>query len=299
MKISIIGSNGFLSSAITKYAIQEGWEVDIYGLYEPIDKNYNRYFPINLMESEIDYANITESNIIVYASGAGIQSNLNEYHHLIYSLNVNVPVQICNRLKDFRYSGCFVSFGSVFEMGETKGKTLFTEADIITSLSPAPNDYTTSKRMFSRFVSSYNHDFTHWHFIIPTIYGKGENPQRLIPYVVDAIHNKKALNFTSGDQIRQYVHVSEIARLIDLAFTKKLPSGVYNVPGKDILSVREIVELIHDVFHQETPKNCFGTIHRTDIGMKYLALDGEKLKKEIGFTPSISIREVIMDYVKK
>lgn len=296
MKICIIGSNGFLSSAIAKYAIQEGWEVDIYGLNEPLDKKYHRFVQINLMESEINYTNLIGSDIITYASGAGIQSNLKENSHLIYSLNVNIPVNICNRLKELEYSGCFVSFGSVFEMGETSKTIPFTEADIITSLSPAPNDYTISKRMFSRFVSSYKHKFTHWHFIIPTIYGKGENTERLIPYIINARRNNKTLCFTSGEQVRQYVHVSEVPRLIELAIQKDLPSGIYNIEGKETLTVKEIVYKIHQHLGMNVPDDCFGSVRREDLGMKYLALDGSKLFNLIGFSPEISISEAINEY---
>lgn len=36
MKISILGTNGFLSTAIAKYANEAGWNLDMYGLDEPI-----------------------------------------------------------------------------------------------------------------------------------------------------------------------------------------------------------------------------------------------------------------------
>lgn len=35
MKISILGTNGFLSTAIAKYANEAGWYLDMYGLDEP------------------------------------------------------------------------------------------------------------------------------------------------------------------------------------------------------------------------------------------------------------------------
>ena len=41
--------------------------------------------------------------------------------------------------------------------------------------------------MLTRFVSAYAHEFIHWHFIIPTIYGPGENVKRLIPYTIQSI----------------------------------------------------------------------------------------------------------------
>lgn len=297
MKISILGCNGFLSTAIARYANQKGWTLDMYGLDEPQGHKYDKFVQCNLMDAELDCSPLLDSDIVVYAIGAGIQANLKEGFNLIYNLNVTAPVTICNKLKELDFKGIFVTFGSVFEMGETKEEKFFTEEDVLTSTAPAPSDYVVSKRMLSRFVTSYKHDFTHWHFIIPTIYGAGENPKRLIPYVVNAIKNNEELHFTAGDQTRQYVHVTEVPRIIDLAYEKKLPSGMYNIEGKETLTVKEIVKLIHRELGREIPNGCFGTEQRADVGMKYLALEGEKLFALTGFHATISIASVLHDYI--
>lgn len=296
MKIAILGCNGFLSTAIAKYANEKDWHLDMYGLDEPQGHSYDKFVKCNLMDAELDCTPLLDSDIIVYAIGAGIQSNLKEGFNLIYNLNVTAPVTICNKLKELDYKGCFVTLGSVFEMGETKETKFFTEEDVLSSSAPAPSDYVVSKRMLTRFVTSYKHDFTHWHFIIPTIYGPGENPKRLIPYTINAIKNGEELHFTAGDQTRQYICVDEVPRMLEMAFEKKLPSGMYNIQGKETLTVKEIVELLHKGLGKEVPEGCFGTAQRTDVGMKYLALDGKKLYQSIGFTASITIAEMIESY---
>lgn len=296
MKVSILGCNGFLSTAIAKYANYSGWTLDMYGLDEPQGHKYDKFVQCNLMGSELDCSTLLSSDIIVYAIGAGIQANLKEGFNLIYNLNVTAPVTICNKLKELGYKGRFVTFGSVFEMGETKGTHPFTEEEVLASDAPAPSDYVVSKRMLSRFVTSYKHEFTHWHFIIPTIYGPGENPKRLIPYTINAIRNGDELHFTAGDQIRQYVYVDEVPRLLDMANVKSLPSGMYNIEGKETLTVKEIVGLIHNAMGKTVSDSCFGTMQRTDVGMRYLALDGKKLRDLIGFTARISINEVLNEY---
>lgn len=296
MKITILGSNGFLSTAIAKFANQEGWNLDVYGLDEPVGHEYDKFVKCNLMDAEIDCSGLLDSDIVVYAIGAGIQSNLKEGNNLIYGLNVTAPVTICNKLKELGYKGIFVTFGSVFEMGETKEAHLFTEEEVLSSTAPAPSDYVVSKRMLSRFVTSYKHDFTHWHFIIPTIYGEGENPKRLIPYTINAIRNGEPLHFTAGDQTRQYVYVGEVPELLKLAYDKRLPSGMYNIQGKETLTVKEIVTLIHKAMGKEVPSYCFGTAERTDVGMKFLALDGSWLTEITGFCAKMAIQEVINKY---
>lgn len=296
MKISILGTNGFLSTAIAKYANVAGWSLDMYGLSEPVGHNYNTFYKVNLMDAELDCSSLLDSDMIIYAIGAGIQANLKEGFNLIYNLNVTAPVTICNKLKELEYKGIFVTFGSVFEMGETKEERFFTEEDVLASLCPAPNDYTISKRMLSKFVASYKHDFKHWHFYIPTIYGVGENPKRLIPYVINAIRNSEELHFTAGDQTRQYIHVSEVPRMLALAFEKNLSSGLYNIEGQETITVKDIVTIIHHAMGKDVPDGCFGSVQRADVGMKYLALDGKKLRYAIGFEASIKIIDVLETY---
>lgn len=296
MNLSILGCNGFLSTAIAKYANSKGWTLNMYGLDEPQGHSFDKFVKCNLMDAELDCTPLLGSDIIVYAIGAGIQSNLKEGFNLIYNLNVTAPVTICNKLKELDYKGVFVTFGSVFEMGETKEEKFFTEEDILTSTAPAPSDYVVSKRMLTRFVTSYKHVFTHWHFIIPTIYGPGENPKRLIPYTINAIKNGEELHFTAGNQTRQYICVDEVPRLLEMAMLKGLPSGLFNIQGKETLTVKEIVELIHHEFGKEVSEGCFGTAQRSDVGMKFLALNGDKLSNSLSYKPDICIKDIIKEY---
>lgn len=296
MNVTILGTNGFLSRAIALYCNEKGYPIEMYGLDEPKGHEYHSFHEVNLMTDKLNMEELCKSDIIVYAIGAGIQSNLKEGNDLIYNLNVTAPVRICNVLKASSYKGKFITFGSYFEMGETKEARFFTEEDIQTSLAVAPNDYTVSKRMLTRFISSYKHDFTHWHFIIPTIYGESENPKRLIPYTINAIKNGEELHFTAGDQTRQYIHVSEVPRMIDMAFAKNIPSGLYNIQGKETMTVREIVTLIHKALGKKVPEGCFGSAQRVDVGMKYLALDGSKLKTTTGFEAKVKLEDVIRRY---
>lgn len=296
MKISIIGTNGFLSTAIALYCNVKGWSLDMYGLDKPEGHQYDKFHKVNLLTDKINYEELCKSDIVVYASGAGIQSNLRESVYLIYALNVTTPVNMCDNLKVAGYKGVFITFGSVFEMGQATEERAFTEQDLLTSTYTAPNDYTVSKRMLSRFIDGYKHGFTHWHMYIPTIYGETENPLRLIPYTINAIREGDRLSFTAGDQVRQYIYVSEVPHIIEEAYKARLSSGLYNIGGTETVSVKEIVTLIHRRLGKDVPGDCFGTTQRKDTGIKYLALDGTKLYSAIGYEPHIKIRDVINKY---
>lgn len=298
MKISVLGSNGFLSNAIGKYANEYGWHLDVYGLTKPEGLHYHAFYEINLMDKNLDCASMRNSDIIIYAIGAGIQSNLNECADLIYALNVTAPVNICNKLKALEYKGTFVTFGSYFEVGETDLQRPATEQDIINANAPAPTDYVVSKRMLTKFVTSYKHDFTHWHLILPTIYGPGENPQRLIPYTINAICKGEKPCFTRGNQVRQYLYVGDVALVIDKGYKVTMPSGIYNIAGPDTLTVRQLIDVVAKEFQYEFPDDCYGSASRKDVAMNYLALDDSVISKTIGGCGKAHIEEMLKGYLR-
>lgn len=296
LKICIIGSNGFLSNSIAKYANEKEWNLSVIGRTQAQSIKCDSFFKTDLMHEVPDCNKLLAHDVIVYAAGAGIQSNLKESKEQIYKLNTFVPTMICNKLAELGYKGILISFGSVFEMGESNQKVPFSEEDILSSMYPAPSDYVVSKRMLSKFIVSYKHEFKHWHFIIPTIYGESENPKRLIPYTVNSLKKGENPQFTSGDQIRHYLYVDDVPKMINSAIAKSLPSGVYNVPGSEIISVRDLVEKIYVSFGLSLPEACFGTASRGDARMKYLALDGKKLQDYIGFCPEGTLNNSIKKY---
>ena len=53
------------------------------------------------------------------------------------------------------------------------------------------------------------------------------------------------------------------------AFENNLPSGLYNIQGKETVTVKEIVTEIHHAMGKEVPEGCFGSVQRADVGMKY------------------------------
>ena len=296
MKISIIGTNGFLSNSIGRFCNENNILLDMYGRSFPEGLLLNEFYYVDLMKNELPLEQIKNSDVIIYAVGAGIQSNLKESADIIYSLNVSVPVKIINELKIIGFSGAFISFGSYFEIGENIDNKLFTENELLQSQNRVVNDYSISKRMFSKFISSIEQPFKTWHFILPTIYGEQESSHRLIPYTINALKTNTDIEFTAGEQVRQYIYIDEVAEIIMHSLSKNISSGVYNVAGIESLTVKELVTNIFNVFNKEIPDSVFGKAKRADTGMKILQLDGSKLYSAIDYNPSIKILDVYDRY---
>jgi len=282
MKVLIIGSNGLIASAVGRYCHAHHHSVDVVGRSRPLLYPCDRYAIADLLRtkpSELDGIDLKQYDLIVYAAGAGVQSYLRENPDQIYALNVAFPIGLLSHLKKINYMGTAVTFGSYFEIGENSQHKEWTEEEILSSLRHVPNDYCVSKRILTRFASSCDVDFKYYHFILPTVYAEYESSNRLIPYTISAVRSGTKGQYTSGEQTRQYVHADDVANVIFKMIASCAPSGTYNMPAGDTMTVKDIVETIYRVMNTPMPNGLFGTTSRDDSGMTDLRIDCTKISK--------------------
>lgn len=229
---------------------------------------------------------------IYYCAGAGIQQGINESPDYIYQLNCFIPIGLVEYLRGISYTGSIVTFGSYFEIGNNSEITSFSEEQLIASQLSVPSDYCRSKRLLSRYASGNVAGIHHFHFILPTIYGSGENENRLFPYIVDSIKNNKALQFTSGEQFRQYAFVNDLGIFFTIANLANSKGGIYNFPCKEQSSIKDLVTIILSHFNIIST-GLFGSGQRTDISMKYLSLECKKFEQMFNWVPRTTVAEVI------
>ena len=302
MRIAIIGANGMLSVALTKYFYgRTDTTVVVYGLDVPQGYECDDFYEINLLKQNLDYNEITKSDVIIYASGAGVQAALNTDSALMYALNVTAPIDITLGLKKAGFKGIYVSFGSYMEIGinDEEGKA-FNEEDIVCSPLPVSNDYALSKRLYGRYMRDFKADFTFYHFILPNMFSEDDLKPgtRLVPYTLKYLQDYTAGNpvdepkFSAGTQTRQFITLEEMIQTVDKAFVAHIPSGLYCVGGGEFLSIRSLIERLFTIYGVPCKDEFFGQSVRRDGDIKSLRLDGSKLKKEIGSLPNLTIEEI-------
>ena len=292
-----------LSVALTKQFMAEGHRVDVFGLDAPLGYGCTNFYPCNLLNKDgLDYDILMQSDMIIYASGAGVQAALSTPASLMYSLNVNAPIEITLQLKMREYKGIYVSFGSYMEIGlnDEDGRA-FTEEEVICSSLPVTNDYALSKRLYGRYMKDFLADFTHWHFILPNMfsYNDKEPGTRLIPYVLQYCREYKAgknphsPSFSAGTQTRQYILLEELKNVIYKAAEVKMASGIYNIGGGEFCSIRKTIESLFAAFDVPCKDEYFGHSLRRDGDIKSLRIDGKKLKQAINYLPSATMAEIL------
>lgn len=295
-KVSIIGANGFLSHSLQRFFISNNYIVKIIGRSKSIISPDSEFVPVDLFAEEFPVDSVINSDVIIYCAGAGIQSNKVESPNYISTLNFTVPVQIANKLDSYNYKGSFITFGSVFEIGNCPLNNKLSEIDILLADSETKNDYILTKRELSKFANNANFRYQYLHLILPNLYGPEELDHRLIHYVFTCIKNKTTPSFTSGLQVRQYFFVDDLGPIINKCIKRKIASGVYNVGNEEIISIRDLVSLIYKYKNEYVPDNCWGSTDRRDDQMMFQALDYSKLKSSIGIFSTTSLMEGLKLY---
>lgn len=302
MNVAIIGSNGMLSMALTKYFYaQPNTIVDVYGLDAPKGYDSTNFYQTNLLKDKLDYDKLVKSDVIVYASGAGVQAALKTDSSLMYALNVNVPVEMTIMLKKHGYKGTYVSFGSYMEIGlnDVDGKA-FDEDDVICSPLPVTNDYALSKRLYGRYMKDLIADYTHLHFILPNMFSEDDLKPgtRLVPYVLKYLQDYKAgrptetPSFSAGTQTRQYITLEEVMVVLSKALDKHIASGIYCIGGGEFFSIRNLIERLFKLYDVPCKDEYFGKEVRRDGDIKSLQIKGDKLKNAIDFLPNQTVENI-------
>ena len=302
MKIAIIGANGMLSVAFTKYLYgRPNTNVAVYGLDEPQGYSCDKFTQINLVTQTLNYEDVATADVVIYASGAGVQAALNTPSLLMYQLNVSVPIAITLGLKKADFKGTFISFGSYMEIGinDEEGKA-FDEDGVVRSALPVTNDYALSKRLYGRYMRDFNADFTFYHFILPNMFSEDDLKPgtRLVPYTLQYLQDycagKKpaAPRFSAGTQTRQFITLEEMIQTVDKAVNQKIPSGLYCIGGGEYLSIRKLIERLFAIYKVPCKEEFFGKSVRRDGDIKSLKLSGDKLKSFLGWLPNSTIEDI-------
>ncbi len=167
--------------------------------------------------------------------------------------------------------------------------------------------YSASKASSDHFVRAY-HDTYGMPVVITNCsnnYGPYQYPEKLIPLFINNIRKGIALPvYGTGENVRDWLYVEDHARAIDLVFHRGKLGDTYNIGGfNEWTNIDLIKVLIATVDRQlgraeghSLPLISYVT-DRAGHDLRY-AIDSNKIKKELGWEPSLQFEEGIELTVK-
>lgn len=176
--------------------------------------------------------------------------------------------------------------------------TFFTETTSYDPHSP----YSASKASSDHFVRAFHDTYG-----MPTIvtncsnnYGPYQFPEKLIPLFINNIRQGKPLPvYGKGENVRDWLYVIDHARAIDLIFHEGRIADTYNIGGfnewKNIDLIKVIIKTVDRLLGNPEGTSDHLITYVTDRAghdLRY-AIDSNKLKKELGWEPSLQFEEGI------
>lgn len=170
---------------------------------------------------------------------------------------------------------------------------LFTENNPIKTSSP----YSASKAAADLLVLAYYRTYN-----LPiTIsrcsnnYGPYHFPEKLIPLmIINALSGKSLPIYGDGLNVRDWLYVEDHCRAIDLIIKKGCVGEVYNIGGNSEKTNIEVVKTIVNYLKRGEIKYVKD---RLGHDRRY-AINAEKIKMELGWTPSVSFEEGIIKTIE-
>lgn len=181
-------------------------------------------------------------------------------------------------------------YGALGESG------MFTEETKYDPHSP----YSASKASSDHFVRAY-HDTYGLNVVISNCsnnYGSHHFPEKLIPLAINNIKNNKPVPvYGKGENVRDWLWVEDHARAIDVIFHKAASGQTYNIGGHNEWKNIDLIRLLCSIMDRklgraagESAKLITFVKDRAGHDLRY-AIDATKLKRELGWEPSLQFEE--------
>lgn len=172
----------------------------------------------------------------------------------------------------------------------------FTEETPYDPRSPYSASKASSDHMVRAFGNTYKMPF-----VISNCsnnYGPNQFPEKLIPLTINNIKTMKPIPvYGKGENIRDWLYVEDHASAIDAIFHKGRPCETYNVGGDNEWKNIDLVRLLCRIMDHrlgrsdgDSEKLITFVTDRAGHDLRY-AIDSSKLKRELGWKPSVTFEQ--------
>lgn len=305
----ILGGNGVFGVHLSSYLLKNEPEAHVisvgrnpeksraFSLCKKIDDKRYQYHQVHMVFEDDRLMELLEAKkpqyIINFAALAADVASSWKYATRFYETNLVTLARITDRLIGKEWLKRWVQIGS----SEIYGSVV-NPADENTPINPT-TPYAVSKvsgDMHLRAIHKVR-SFP-MNIVWPSnAYGPGQQLYRIIPRTILAcLLNKKLPLQGGGKAVKSFIHAQDLAHAIYLTMHKAAPGDCFNIGPDKGTPIRELVEMIIKKMGRPFEDVVDMAPDRLGQDAQYI-LNSSKIRKELGWTPKISLDEGLSDTI--
>jgi nucleoside-diphosphate-sugar epimerase len=121
------------------------------------------------------------------------------------------------------------------------------------------------------------------------LYGPYEDERRLVPAEIQALSAGREFPGTSGEQVRDFLHVEDVASAVCALSRHKL-EGVFNVCSSEPVTIADLMRTLGQLLGRPELIHLGALPHR-DWDPAYICGDNQRLRTEAHWAPRHSLRD--------
>ena len=307
LKVAVIGSNSFSGASFSDFALAQGAQV--FGMSRSVEPHISflpyrwtekansfKFYPYDLNKNLDEIMALLDKEKPAYVVNFAAQSMVGEswkYPEHWFQTNVVATVKLHDQLRQRDYLQKYVHVTTPEVYGSTEG--FIREDAPFNPSTPYAVSRAAADMSLRTFFEAYKFPvvFTR----AANVYGPGQPLYRIIPRTLLFFKIGRKLSLHGGGHSRRsFIHMRDVSDATWRIMTKGAPGSTYHISTNDIISVRGLVEQICDKLKIDFAANVEVVGERLGKDAAYM-LDSTKIRKDLGWTDTISLSEGLDDCI--
>ena len=291
MKILIIGSKGFIGSHLVRYfgKQHEVWQCDVV-----TDYTTPRYMQIDASNSDFNAVfEAQQYDVCVNCSGAASVPDSLKHPYRDFLLNTANVYALLNAIHAHCPACRFINLSSAAVYGNPHELPV-TESAPIAPMSPYGRHKAMAEAICKEFADEFGVQTCSLRIF--SAFGNGLRKQIFWDMNRKMTDTTEAMFFGTGDESRDFIHIQDIAQVVDLVIKNAAFKGdAINVANGEAITVRDAVNLFARLKGYEGKIVFNGTVREGDP--RFWKAD-IRILKEWGYKQTMTLEQGLKDYIK-
>jgi len=295
MKVLLTGASGFIGAHVARWLLDRNHDLAVVALPDdPLNRLACLRDRLNILRAPLEETGAIRDAVLKFQPETCIHlawyAEPGQYLHS--PKNIPALAASLSLFEALRNAGCRrivgagtcleynTDFGYLREETPAKPASLYAAAKLSCGL------------LGEQLAASSQTSFAWGRIFYP--YGPKEDPRRLVPSAIAALSQGRFFEATEGNQIRDYIHVADVASAFGM-LAEQETCGVFNISSGVPVSVRQLLEMLGGLYGQNHLLH-FGALPGRPSDPPFICGCNDRLKS-LGWRPSFSLAEGLADTI--